>query len=46
LSPIEREFVRFIFSQQGQELVEKEGYVPISPQIAEQELEKVGIVAD
>lgn len=43
LSPIEREFVRFMFSSQGQALVEKEGYVPISPQIAKKELAKVGL---
>jgi phosphate transport system substrate-binding protein len=43
LSPIEREFIRFIFSAQGQELVEKDGYIPISPALAQHELEKVGI---
>ncbi|WP_047049858.1 PstS family phosphate ABC transporter substrate-binding protein [Vibrio mexicanus] len=43
LSPVEREFVRYIFSQQGQLLVEKDGYVPISAEIAAQELAKVGI---
>jgi len=43
LSPIEREFVRYIYSKQGQQLVEKDGYVSISPEIAEQELKKVGI---
>jgi len=43
LSPIEREFIRFIYSQQGQKLVEQDGYVAISPEIAQQELEKVGI---
>jgi phosphate transport system substrate-binding protein len=43
LSPIEREFIRFIFSRQGQELVAKDGYVPISPEIARRELAKVGI---
>ncbi|HAS62883.1 MAG TPA: phosphate ABC transporter substrate-binding protein [Vibrio sp.] len=43
LSPLEREFIRFIYSEQGQNLVEKDGYVAISPQIALQELAKVGI---
>ncbi|WP_265686124.1 PstS family phosphate ABC transporter substrate-binding protein [Vibrio paucivorans] len=43
LSPIEREFIRFIFSEQGQALVEKDGYVPISGDIAQLELAKVGI---
>jgi phosphate transport system substrate-binding protein len=43
LSPLVREFIRFIFSQQGQALVSKEGYVPISADIAQQELGKVGL---
>lgn len=43
LSPIEREFIRFIYSQQGQSLVSKEGYVPISARIAQSELKKVGL---
>ncbi|WP_075650385.1 PstS family phosphate ABC transporter substrate-binding protein [Vibrio ponticus] len=43
LSPLEREFIRFIYSKQGQNLVEKDGYVAISPELAEQELAKVGI---
>ncbi|MDE1253176.1 phosphate ABC transporter substrate-binding protein PstS family protein [Vibrio aestuarianus] len=42
-SPIQREFIRFIFSRQGQALVEKDGYVPISTEFAKQELAKVGI---
>ena len=44
LSPIEREFIRFIYSQQGQAMVEKDGYIALSPDIAQQELAKVGIV--
>ncbi|MFG0888383.1 PstS family phosphate ABC transporter substrate-binding protein [Vibrio sp. CJQ_6] len=43
LTPIEREFIRFIFSQQGQALVAKDGYLPISPEFAREELAKVGI---
>ena len=43
LSPIEREFIRFIYSQQGQAMVEKDGYIALSPDIAQQELAKVGI---
>lgn len=41
--PLEREFVRFIFSKQGQDLVSKEGYLAISAEVAQQELAKVGI---
>lgn len=40
--PLE-EFVRFIFSKQGQDLVSKEGYLAISAEVAQQELAKVGI---
>jgi phosphate transport system substrate-binding protein len=43
LSPIEQEFIRFIYSKQGQALVAKDGYIPISTQIARRELAKVGI---
>ncbi len=43
LTPIQREFIRFIFSKQGQDLVAKDGYLSISPEIAKQELEKVGL---
>jgi len=43
LSPLEREFIRFIYSNQGQQLVVKEGYVAISSVAAEQELKSVGI---
>ncbi len=43
LAPIEAEFIRFIFSAQGQALVEKDGYVSISADFAAQELKKVGL---
>ncbi|MCK6262524.1 phosphate ABC transporter substrate-binding protein [Vibrio sp. ZSDE26] len=43
LTPIEREFIRFIFSSHGQELVKKDGYIPISSDIARQELKKIGV---
>ncbi|WED22320.1 phosphate ABC transporter substrate-binding protein PstS family protein [Vibrio sp. JC009] len=43
LSPIEREFIRFIYSKQGQEMVQKDGYVPVSQEIADKELQKVGL---
>ncbi|UUM30012.1 PstS family phosphate ABC transporter substrate-binding protein [Vibrio japonicus] len=43
LSPVESEFIRFIFSAQGQAQVKKEGYIPISADIAYQELKKIGL---
>ncbi len=43
LMPIQREFIRFMFSSQGQKMVEKDGYVSVSGEFARQELAKVGI---
>ncbi|MGB5803053.1 MAG: phosphate ABC transporter substrate-binding protein PstS family protein [Vibrio anguillarum] len=43
LPPMQREFIRFIFSKQGQAIVGKDGYVPVSAKFAQQELAKVGI---
>ncbi|AEH33916.1 phosphate ABC transporter substrate-binding protein PstS family protein [Vibrio anguillarum] len=43
LQPMQREFIRFIFSKQGQAIVGKDGYVPVSAEFAQQELAKVGI---
>ncbi len=41
LAPIEREFIRFILSSDGQETVHKDGYVPLSSQVAGRELAKL-----
>ena len=43
LSPIEAEFIKFIYSAQGQALVEKDGYVSITREFAQAELAKVGL---
>jgi phosphate transport system substrate-binding protein len=43
LSLIETEFIRFIYSKEGQLVVEKDGYLAISPAIANKELEKIGL---
>lgn len=43
LSLVESEFIRFIYSKQGQKVVEKDGYVAISNALAEKELEKIGL---
>ena len=42
-SPIVREFVRLILSQQGQQVVVKDGYFPVTAQIAVADLAKVGV---
>lgn len=39
--PLVREFVRFIYSRQGQEIVVKDGYFPIPAPIAFEDLKKV-----
>lgn len=45
LDPLRREFIKFIFSKQGQEAVIKDGYYPIPASLAAKELQKVGIEA-
>ncbi|NJD69323.1 MAG: phosphate-binding protein [Candidatus Methylomirabilota bacterium] len=41
LDPLMREFVRFIFTSQGQAVVIKDGYYPVPNSIAKEELAKV-----
>jgi phosphate transport system substrate-binding protein len=41
-SPVVREFVKLILSQQGQQVVVKDGYFPVTAQIAGEDLAKVG----
>lgn len=43
LDPLRREFVKFIFSKQGQEVVVKDGYFPVPASIAQKTLLSVGI---
>ena len=43
LEPLRREFIKLIFSKQGQEVVAKDGYFPVPASIARAELQKVGI---
>jgi phosphate transport system substrate-binding protein len=43
LSPMDREFLRFVLSKQGQQIVEKDGYVPLPASVITKDLEKVGI---
>jgi phosphate transport system substrate-binding protein len=44
LDPLRAEFVRFIFSRQGQEEVLKDGYFPVTWAIASKALASVGLV--
>jgi phosphate transport system substrate-binding protein len=41
LDPLVREFAKFIFSKEGQEIVVKDGYLPLSGEIVQQELAKL-----
>ncbi len=43
LDPLRREFVRYMFSTEGQEDVIKDGYYPITNQIASEAMEALGI---
>ena len=43
LEPLRREFIRYVYSRQGQEVVIKDGYLPITANVAAKELAKVGI---
>lgn len=43
LDPLRREFIKYIFSKQGQADVVKDGYFPITAKVADRALESVGI---
>ena len=43
LSPLEREFIKLVLSKEGQEIVVKDGYVPLSASTAKKTLAKLGI---
>jgi phosphate transport system substrate-binding protein len=41
LPPLEQEFLKLVLSKQGQETVNKDGYIPVSARIASRELKKI-----
>jgi phosphate transport system substrate-binding protein len=41
LDPLIREFVRFVLSREGQQVVVKDGYLPVSAALVEEELRKL-----
>ena len=43
LDDLRREFVRFVFSHDGQEAVVKDGYLPVPATVCAEELRSVGI---
>ncbi len=44
LSPIEAEFLKMVLSKEGQGIVEKDGYVPLTAKMADKELKKLGLL--
>jgi phosphate transport system substrate-binding protein len=44
LDALRREFIRFVFSRDGQEAVVKDGYLPVPATVCAEELSSVGIV--
>jgi phosphate transport system substrate-binding protein len=45
LDPLRREFIRFVYSQEGQGIVHKDGYLPVNATIAKESLASVGIAS-
>lgn len=43
LPPLDREFIKLIYSKSGQEIVVKDGYVPLSSSITERWIKELGI---
>lgn len=41
LPPLEHEFLKLVLSKQGQEIVVKDGYIPVSARLAARELQKL-----
>ena len=46
IDPMRREFIKYIFSQQGQLDVIKDGYYPVTAPVAAKMLESIGVKAD
>lgn len=46
LDPVRREFIKYVFSKQGQQDVLKDGYFPVDANLAREMLSRVGIKAD
>jgi len=43
LSPMETEFVKMVLSQQGQKIVEKDGYIPLPAKVVAKQLKVLGL---
>lgn len=45
IDPVREQFIRYMFSRDGQEGILKDGYFPVSAEIAREDLESVGLEA-
>ena len=43
LDPLRAEFIKYVFSKEGQRIVVKDGYFPVSARIAADALKRVGL---
>ena len=43
LSPLQAEFIKLMLSQEGQNIVDKDGYIPLPHAVVEKELAKLGL---
>ena len=43
LDPLRREFLSYVFSRSGQEVVLKDGYLPLRFPVAQRELARIGV---
>ncbi len=43
LAPMEAEFLKMVLSKSGQEIVEKDGYIPLSSKVVAKEFKKLGL---
>jgi len=43
LAPLDREFLKMVLSKQGQEVVHRDGFVPLPAEVVEAEMERLGI---
>ena len=43
IDPLRREFIEYIFSKDGQAQTEKSGFYPITNEVREKELKKLGL---
>jgi phosphate transport system substrate-binding protein len=43
MDPLRAEFIKYVFSKQGQEVVLKDGYYPVTKPIADEDLDSLGI---